>query len=67
LSGQSAGSAPTNGTAEVECEVIGLPSGVSIVSALPWSARMKRATPACGDGGKLSCHASQGGGRRCGG
>ena len=33
------------GTSEVECEVMGLPSGVSIVSALPWSARMKRPTP----------------------
>ena len=45
LRAQSAGTMPTKGTGVVECEVMGLPSGVSIVSQLPWSARMKRPTP----------------------
>ena len=42
----SAGTIAMNGTFEVECDVIGLPSGVSIVSQLPWSARMNSPTPA---------------------
>mmetsp|Transcript_71304 Transcript_71304/g.195403 ORF Transcript_71304/g.195403 Transcript_71304/m.195403 type:complete len:313 (-) Transcript_71304:368-1306(-) len=46
LSSQSAGTMPTKGDGIVECDVIGFPSGVSIVSQLPWSARMKSATPA---------------------
>mmetsp|Transcript_65288 Transcript_65288/g.145709 ORF Transcript_65288/g.145709 Transcript_65288/m.145709 type:complete len:340 (-) Transcript_65288:630-1649(-) len=43
---QSTGTAATKGTAVVECEVIGEPSGNIIVSQLPWSATMKSPTPA---------------------